>query len=847
MPGNLEPGSNLGSYRIEKLLGKGGMGEVYLAEDTRLKRKVALKVLPSDVSNDETYLKRFHREAESAASLHHSNICTIFEIGESDGQTFIAMEYCEGITLQQRLAQGPMELDEVLDIGIQIADALEEARKKKIVHRDIKSSNILLSDRKQVKVLDFGLAKQIISPHQDLSEASTAAKLTESGVVVGTVAYMSPEQALGKQVDHRTDIYSFGVVLYEMLTGRLPFSGNSTPELLDAILHKEPPSIARYNEKIPDQLMRIVGKMLRKDPEERYQSVHDVWVDLRQLKRESTSQSAIGAAKSVSMSAKLRYSAFGIGVAIIAIIAAVFFLIPGKQTAPPPQMPSEITNLVALPSKVYGSQDVAYLTDAVPSTISTLLGEMDGFDMKVPPTSLEVEKVNGDLKRIAEAYGVSTLLLSSVTAQQDQLIIDVQLVEAHGRSVLWSKQFEGTQSNYIELTHRAANGIRGIIRPESPALIAKAEGASNSEAKLAFQQGKFFSNRYNNRHNAEDFDKAYAAFQRALQLDPKKADAAAEIAMLYEFQLEGGAPVEETLPLLEKWATKALSINRKTSTAWTALCAFEGWQTKRNAKVFFENAVRAVQADTRNAMAYVSLGFAFEGFSSSSALRIVMEGHQVDPLYLYPLYNAAAYLFLLGRPQEALRQVEQALDLEEDFPVGLWMKFLLFTEMDRLDEAEGLFQKLTQHALEEKIHPDQYAIADYLHAVTTSKASTIRDKLVHTVNDPNIGYFPKFWSLFAVPSAIRTGDTDLALTILERAAEADAVAYDQLILNRFFDPLRSDSRFLVVVERSRNHFETGLQWIEDARSRNEFPEFLEKPLADHLKELGYEQSAAGSL
>ena len=257
---HLTPSAQLGPYTISRLIGRGGMGEVYLADDARLDRQVALKVLPVDVARDASRRARFEREARSAARLTHPNICTIHEVGEADGRPFIAMEYVDGVSLKERLTGPALTVTEVLAIGIQIADALNEARQKQIVHRDLKPANILLTARGRIKVLDFGLAKQL-SDHGAESRVTTEG-LTEAGVVLGTAAYMSPEQALGREVDHRSDIFSFGVVLYELLTGRRPFDRQSSPELLNAIVNADAPPMARYNDDVPDPLARIVRKML---------------------------------------------------------------------------------------------------------------------------------------------------------------------------------------------------------------------------------------------------------------------------------------------------------------------------------------------------------------------------------------------------------------------------------------------------------------------------------------------------------------------------------------------------------------------------------------------------------
>src|SRR5262245_13191707 len=286
-------GQSLGSYQILSRLGAGGMGEVYQARDARLERTVALKILPAEVAADAERMRRFVREAKAASALNHPHVATIYEIGEANGVNFIAMEYVEGQTLAARISGHPLKVSEIVEIGSQIADALDEAHGKGITHRDIKPANVMITPRRQVKVLDFGLAK-IARPTEKsvASDISTMAK-TAPGVVMGTVPYMSPEQALGREVDHRSDLFSLGVLLYEMATGRLPFSGANTSETLDRILHSQPDAMARFNYDAPAELERIVRKCLEKDRERRYQSAGELLVDLKNLKRDSDSKAAL--------------------------------------------------------------------------------------------------------------------------------------------------------------------------------------------------------------------------------------------------------------------------------------------------------------------------------------------------------------------------------------------------------------------------------------------------------------------------------------------------------------------------------------------------------------------------
>ncbi len=525
---NLNSGQQFGSYEIIKMLGHGGMGEVYLAKDIRLNRQVAIKVLSLELAENKEQLARFRKEAGFAASLNHPNICTIYETGEVDGRTYICMEYVEGKTLRDRIAGEPMSLHEVLDISIQIADALEEARKKNIVHRDIKPVNILLTARNQAKILDFGLAKQIRTPgSSDLSGAATESSITEAGAVRGTVAYMSPEQALGRPVDPRSDIFAFGVVLYQMLTGRLPFSGTSTTEVLDAILHKTPAPVARFNDAVPQDLVRVLNKMVEKDPDTRYQSVHEVWVDLRRIRGESTAKGVIPSEWLEQRPWFRSRSAMIAAILILAcaIGASIYFLRKpvSNDVAGAPSKVAPVSIAVLLFQ--YNGQDPAhqYLGTLMTDGLIACLQPVPGIAI-APYANVREIKSTDSMKEVARDLGVRWIVRGSVSVKNEDVEIMLELISSEG-SPVWKQTLSGrpvaaldlAKKNILDALHLDGTATKEIEQLRTP----------NLDAYRKYLEAR---NRQEGWDVESNLDDAIALYREALALDPDFAAARAGLA-----------------------------------------------------------------------------------------------------------------------------------------------------------------------------------------------------------------------------------------------------------------------------------------------------------------------------
>ncbi len=676
----MQAGDKLGHFEIREKIGAGGMGEVFLAEDLRLGRRVAIKILPAEVAADPGRRSRFAREARAASALSHPNIAHIYDVGEQDGTHFIAMEYVEGADLSEKLSESSLEQDEILDIAVQVADALEEARGKGIVHRDIKPANIALTGRGEVKVLDFGLAKLMQPLESESGDHTASLSQTAEGAVLGTAHYMSPEQAQGSKIDTRSDLFSLGTVLYEMVAGRKAFDSDGLLGIIHAITHREPEALARFNYEVSPELERIILKCLEKEPDHRYQTPRGLLVDLRSLQR--TNQSGTMTSSQIDLGGKpprRRGLLAGILASVaVAAVAAVYFLAPRAG--------AEIDSLVVIPfENTTGDEEVEYLCDGVTESLINTLAQVPDLKVisRISAFSLKGQEI--DHAAVGSRLNVDALLFGRVVRHGDDLDISTELVAAKDSRQLWGERY----TRPVGEVQSISNDITGTIAKTLQLELAGGDellerrSAANPEAYRLYLKGMYFTT-----GTRREMDSAIDSFQQAIALDQDFALAWAGLAHTYSRQLFlRGSEREPTFGLATEAARKAMELDPdlpEASTASGLIKMYFNWDWA-GAEADLRRGYERSDGTVPPVMTYGD--FCIFTTNYDKAVELHSRAEELDPLSHVTAHDLGFTYMAMKEYDKAAAQFKRALDLNPNWVWGHIKLGKTYAHMGRCTEA----------------------------------------------------------------------------------------------------------------------------------------------------------------
>jgi serine/threonine protein kinase/tetratricopeptide (TPR) repeat protein len=770
-------GRTISHYRILEKLGEGGMGVVYKAEDTKLRRAVALKFLPPELTRDAEAKARFIQEAQAASALDHANICTIHEIDETeDGQLFIAMTHCDGETLREKIKWGPLGTEAVLGIAMQIAHGLAKAHAQGIVHRDIKPANVIVTGDGVAKILDFGLAK-----------LAGQVRLTRASSTIGTVAYMSPEQASGKDVDERSDIWSLGVVLFEMLTGRLPFKGDYEQAMVYSILNEAPLTVAALRPDAPKRLGNVVARALEKNPDERYRHIHEMIVDLEAVEKQLTKVAAPVADRPEARRNRARAAIIGIGIVAVAALIIGKFLIFAPHEGP-------ISSVAVLPFQNMSTDPgQEYFSDGMTEAIIKELSQIKALRVISRTSVMQYKGTNKTVPQIAHELGVDAVVEGSVLRADHDVRITAQLIAAYPEKHIWADDFTRSIENVLvlqsEVARAIAREIKVTVTPAEQERMTQTRTV-NPEANEAYLKGRFFARK----DDPDDWYKSMQYFEEAIRKDSTYALAYTGVAEICDrLGSTGFLRPDDAWPKARAYAEKALALD-PTLAEGVLQIADVKFIYEYDMKGAEEHFKRAIELDPNLAMAHFWYGWFLAGQSRyEEGIAELKRGVSLDPLWPRMMSGLVWTYAACGKCDSAFAYLHRMAEIDSNDAMIYLSKPFVYLRLGKYNEAIEMAGEGVARGITPCLEP--LAVA-YASSGKTEKARECLSELMEDTSGP----LPSSVAIAEVYCAL--GDREKALEYFERAyQEHDTRLSSPGFVDPWCDFLRSDPRYVALLKK----------------------------------------------